>query len=133
MKIVSRYAALAGTLVLACALAPALSAQSQQTGAPADPQGPAFQQGADHDSVETPVRILTNFVEAGGSYEQLSGNYGRWSGGYFRAVLSAGKNTLTAEVNGEHEFGDLCDNSRCGEGRVSRRHSHRIDWTNGDV
>lgn len=104
MKIANRCAAIAGTFVFACALAPALSAR--QTSPPPDSQGPASQQPADHDSVETPVRILTNFVEAGGSYEQLSGNYGRWSGGYFRAILSAGKNTLTAEVNGEHEFGD---------------------------
>lgn len=106
MKPANRYAVLAGTLVLSCALAPVLNAQPQQTSPPVDPQAQASQQPADHDSVETPVRTLTDFVEAGGSYEQLSGDYGRWSGGYFRAVLSEGRNTLTAEVNGEHEFGD---------------------------
>lgn len=103
MKTASRYAGFVGFLVFTCTLAPALSAQ--QAGALADPQQSSSPTAA-HESVESPVRLLTNFVEVGGSYEQLSSNYGRWSGGYFRAVFSAGKNTLTAEVNGQHEFGD---------------------------
>ena len=57
---------------------------------------------------EQPVeeKILTNFVEAGGSYETLSNNFGRWSGGYFRGVVVTGKNTWNGEINGQHEFGD---------------------------
>ena len=51
-------------------------------------------------------KILTNFVEAGGSYETLSNNFGRWSGGYLRGVVVTGKNTWNGEINGEHEFGD---------------------------
>jgi YaiO family outer membrane protein len=51
-------------------------------------------------------KILTNFVEAGGSYETLSNNFGRWSGGYFRGVVVTGKNTWNGEINGQHEFGD---------------------------
>ncbi len=51
-------------------------------------------------------KILTNFVEAGGSYETLSNNFGRWSGGYLRGVVATGKNTWNGEINGEHEFGD---------------------------
>ncbi|HEX5423144.1 MAG TPA: YaiO family outer membrane beta-barrel protein [Candidatus Acidoferrales bacterium] len=109
MKTMSRYAArryttLVGLLFVICVSAPASSAQ--QAGALADPQQSSSQQSAVHESVESPIRLLTNFVEAGGSYEQLSNGYGRWSGGYFRAVVSAGKNTLTAELNGQHEFGD---------------------------
>jgi YaiO family outer membrane protein len=53
-----------------------------------------------------PEKILTNFVEAGGSYRQLTNGFGDWSGGYARGVLAARKNIWNAEVNGEHEFGD---------------------------
>ncbi len=51
-------------------------------------------------------KILTNFVEAGGSYETLSNDFGRWSGGYLRGVVVTGKNTWNGEINGQHEFGD---------------------------
>ncbi len=80
--------------------------RAQQTAPAADTQSIASQQPPAGASTESSDRILTNFVEAGGSYEQLSKNYGRWSGGYFRAVVAAGKNTWAAEVNGQHEFGD---------------------------
>jgi YaiO family outer membrane protein len=53
-----------------------------------------------------PEKILTNFVEVGGSYRQLTNGFGDWSGGYARAVLANGKNIWAAEVNGQHEFGD---------------------------
>ncbi|HEV2490519.1 MAG TPA: YaiO family outer membrane beta-barrel protein [Candidatus Acidoferrales bacterium] len=51
-------------------------------------------------------KLLTNYVEAGGSYYSLSSNLGHWSGGYARGVVTAGKHTWNAEINGEHEFGD---------------------------
>lgn len=98
----NRFVLAVTSLVLPCVFV--LPVQAQQPGAPADPQ--QSQQTANQESVEPPIRILTNFVEAGGSYEQLSGSFGRWSGGYFRAVVGTGKNTWTAEVNGQHEFGD---------------------------
>jgi YaiO family outer membrane protein len=54
----------------------------------------------------TPEKILTNLVEIGGSYHQLTGGYGDWNGGYARAVLATGNNTWNAEVNGQNEFND---------------------------
>jgi YaiO family outer membrane protein len=89
--------------ILMCVCQP--PARAQQTASAASPAA-AVPQTTSQESVEAPVHILTNFVEAGGSYEQLSNGYGRWSGGYFRTVFSTGKNTWTAEANGEHEFGD---------------------------
>lgn len=84
----------------------ATTARAQQAAAVADPQQTASQQAVSPESVESPIRLLTNFIEVGGSYEQLSGSFGRWSGGYFRGVFGTGKNTWAAELNGEHEFGD---------------------------
>jgi YaiO family outer membrane protein len=51
-----------------------------------------------------PERLLTNFLEVGVSYHELSNDFGRWSGGYFHGVLVKGKNIWSAEINGEHEF-----------------------------
>jgi YaiO family outer membrane protein len=97
-------AAVAG-LLLACASV--RTARAQQAGSAAAQQQSVSQQTSSQESVdESATRVLTNFVEAGGSYEQLSNNYGRWSGGYFRAVFATGKNTWAVEANGEHEFGD---------------------------
>jgi YaiO family outer membrane protein len=81
-------------------------AHAQQAAGASDPQPSTAQQNVSQEAVQPTVRILTNFIEAGGSYEQLSAGFGRWSGGYFRAVVGTGKNTWSAEVNGEHEFGD---------------------------
>lgn len=53
-----------------------------------------------------PGKILTNFVEAGSSYEDLSNHFGSWTGGYLRGVVTSGKNTWNAEINGQREFGD---------------------------
>jgi YaiO family outer membrane protein len=53
-----------------------------------------------------PEKLLTNFLEVGGSYQELSNDFGHWSGGYARGVLARGKNTWTGEINGQHEFSD---------------------------
>jgi YaiO family outer membrane protein len=92
-------------LILVCTCA--LAASAQQAAPSADPPDSSSPQTSKQEAPAQPSgQILTNFVEAGGSYEQLSNSYGRWSGGYFRAVFATGKNTWAAEVNGEHEFGD---------------------------
>jgi YaiO family outer membrane protein len=93
-------------VLLFCACMSVSPARAQQAAGASDPQPSTAQQAAIQEPVQPAVRILTNFIEAGGSYEQLSAGFGRWSGGYFRAVIGAGKNTWSAEVNGEHEFGD---------------------------
>jgi YaiO family outer membrane protein len=62
--------------------------------------------GTDLPAAPAPEKILTNFVEAGGSYRQLTNGYGDWSGGYANGVLTSGKNIWNAEINGQHEFGD---------------------------
>lgn len=53
-----------------------------------------------------PEKLLTNFVEVGGEYESLSAGLGHWSGGYLRSVITTGKSTWNAEINGEQQFGD---------------------------
>jgi YaiO family outer membrane protein len=49
---------------------------------------------------------LTNFVEAGGDYLNLSNGFGHWAGGYARGTVTTGNNVWNAEVNGQYEFGD---------------------------
>jgi len=49
---------------------------------------------------------LTDFVEAGGDYLNLSNGFGHWVGGYARGTVASGNNVWNAEVNGQHEFGD---------------------------
>jgi YaiO family outer membrane protein len=62
--------------------------------------------GTDAPLPPVPEKNLTNFVEVGGSYRQLTNGFGDWSGGYARGVFATGKNIWNAEVNGQHEFGD---------------------------
>jgi YaiO family outer membrane protein len=91
--------AIALGLSFACAL-PA-SAQQDSTTA-SSPQ----QAGTDVPAVPTPDKTLTNYVEVGGSYRQLTNDFGDWSGGYARGVYAEGKNIWSGEINGQHEFGD---------------------------
>jgi YaiO family outer membrane protein len=84
-------------------LAVALGANAQQDSALAvSPQ----QSGTNVPAVPTPDKTLTNYVEVGGSYRQLTNNFGDWSGGYARGVFTTGKNIFNGEINGQHEFGD---------------------------
>jgi YaiO family outer membrane protein len=94
-------------VLLILSLAFALRANAQQDAAPADPPQSSQQApGTATPPAPAPEKILTNYVEAGGSYRQLSNGFGRWSGGYARGVLAQGKNIWNGEVNGQHEFGD---------------------------
>lgn len=52
------------------------------------------------------TRILSNYVEVGGSYLPMSKEFGHVSGGYGRASVTQGKNVWFAEINGQHEFAD---------------------------
>jgi|SRR5579872_3964730 len=70
------------------------------------PQSTPQMPGTNVPVTPVPEKILTNFVEAGGSYRQLTNGFGDWSGGYVRGVLANGKNIWNAEVNGQHEFSD---------------------------
>jgi YaiO family outer membrane protein len=95
------------TLLLLLSSALAWEAHAQQVAAPADPpQSSPQTPGADVPVTRAPEKILTNFVEAGGSYRQLTNGFGDWSGGYARGVLVTGKNIWNFEVNGQHEFSD---------------------------
>jgi YaiO family outer membrane protein len=49
---------------------------------------------------------LTNFVEVGGDYLNLSNGFGHWVGGHARGTFTSGNNVGNAEVSGQHEFGD---------------------------
>ncbi len=93
-----RSIAIAPLLILAFAL----SATAQEVSAPAaSPQQP----GTDLPVAAAPDKTLTNYVEVGDSYRQLSNGFGDWSGGYARGVLVVGKNIWNGEINGQHEFG----------------------------
>ena len=91
--------------ILSLAFAP--TGYAQEEAASADPaQSSPEQPGTNVPVVPAPEKILTNYVEAGGSYRQLTNGFGDWSGGYARGVLAQGKNIWNGEVNGQHEFGD---------------------------
>jgi YaiO family outer membrane protein len=92
---------------LLLSLALASRANAQKGVVPSDPTQSSLQTpGTDVPAAPAPDKILTNFVEAGGSYRQLTNGYGDWSGGYARGVLAAGNNIWNAEINGQHEFND---------------------------
>lgn len=55
---------------------------------------------------EAKTKLLTNYVETGGTYMTLTNGYGRWDGGYARAVYQSGHDVWNGEINGEQEFGD---------------------------
>jgi YaiO family outer membrane protein len=88
-------------LILICAFAFGAAAQQDSTTAASPQQG-----GTDIPAAPAPIKLLTNYVEAGGSYRQLTDGFGDWSGGYARGVFAVGKNIFNGEINGQHEFGD---------------------------
>jgi YaiO family outer membrane protein len=95
------------TLLLLMTFVPAWKANAQLVVASAQPpQSSPQSPGTDVPVTQGAEKILTNFVEVGGSYRQLTNGFGDWSGGYARGVLTTGANTWNAEVNGQHEFGD---------------------------
>jgi YaiO family outer membrane protein len=95
------------TLLLFLSLTLAWCANAQEAIVPADPpQSSPQTPGTDVPVTPPPEKILTNFVEVGGSYRQLTNGFGDWSGGYARGVLVTGKNIWNVEVNGQHEFSD---------------------------
>jgi len=97
-----------GNLILLLVLSIALAwrANAQQLVASTDPpQSSPQTPGTDVPVTQVPEKILTNFVEVGSGYRQLTNGFGDWSGGYARAVFATGRNIWNAEVNGQHEFG----------------------------
>ena len=92
-------------LFLALIIAPGV--QAQQSAALADPPQAATEPTPSGNVPEAaPTKLLTNYVEVGGSYMQLSDNFGHWSGGYARGVVQQGPNVWFAEINGQHQFAD---------------------------
>jgi len=96
-----RFRKIVITPILILAFATGARAQQDSTTAPSSQQS-----GTDVPAVPPPEKTLTNFVEVGGSYRQLSNNFGDWSGGYARGVFATGKNVWNGEINGQREFGD---------------------------
>jgi len=95
------------TLLLLLSMPIPWRANAQNVGASDDlaqssPQSP----GTDVSLPPVPQNILTNFVEVGGSYRQLTNGFGDWSGGYARGLFVIGNNIWNVEVNGQHEFSD---------------------------
>jgi YaiO family outer membrane protein len=94
-------------LTVVVSLAFLAGANAQQGATPVNsPQSSPQQTTAEVPQEPVPEKILTNFVEAGGSYQTLSNGFGLWGAGYVRGVVSKGMNTWSAELNGQREFGD---------------------------
>ena len=51
-------------------------------------------------------QLLTNYVEIGSSYFNLTDHFGPWNGGYARGLVTSGNDTFNGEISGQHEFGD---------------------------
>jgi YaiO family outer membrane protein len=96
----------------------AVSAQQDST-TTSSPQQP----GTDVPVAPPPDKALTNFVEVGSSYLQLSNGFGDWSGGYARGIFAEGNNTWSGEINGQHEFGDAGVYLAAGD-----THNFNSDW-----
>ncbi len=58
------------------------------------------------DQTPAEIKVLTNYIETGGSYMALTNGYGYWAGGYTRAVYQQGNDVWAAEVNGQRQFDD---------------------------
>ena len=86
-------------------IAPSASAALSSSVVANTDQTSTQQPGADIPPQPEPKQ-LTNFVEAGGDYLNLSNGFGRWVGGYARGTVTTGNNIWNGEVNGQHEFGD---------------------------
>ena len=84
-----RFRNIAVALLLSLVFALAASAQQDSTTA-SSPQ----QAGTDVPAAPAPDKTLTNYVEVGGSYRQLSNDFGDWSGGYARGCLRRGEKHL---------------------------------------
>jgi YaiO family outer membrane protein len=91
--------------LFALALLP--GARAQETVAAAVPsQGSTAQAETSAPPAIQPIKLLSNYVEVGGSYLPLSNGFGHWSGGYARTSITQGRNVWFAEINGQHEFDD---------------------------
>jgi len=122
MKVQQKCAQTAG-LILAMGLA--LVAQVQAQGnTPSGDSGPvpAAEQAVSTQS-EAETKLLTNYVETGGSYLTLTNGYGYWGGGYAKGVYQSGANVWNAEFNGQHEFGDAGVYMAVGD-----THTFNPDW-----
>jgi len=51
-------------------------------------------------------QTLTNSVEIGSSYFNLTDGFGPWNGGYARGMITSGNDTFNGEIAEQHEFGD---------------------------
>jgi len=110
MKTTRVFQTLLFTAILSLSL---LSAANAQNALPDGGTTDSSQSGPQEPQAQPPPpapapeeKVLTNFVEAGGSYRQLTNGFGDWSGGYVRGVYTTGNNTWNGEINGQNEFND---------------------------
>jgi len=98
----------AALLLLSFAIVP--GSRAQDTAAPSlasdSPAQASSQQPGTEVTLQPGPKQLTDYVEAGADYLNLTNGFGHWAGGYSRAVVTRGNNIWNAEVNGQHEFGD---------------------------
>ncbi len=118
---------LAGLALASCAYAQNSTLLPDDDVAPASAPAPAAP--AATEAVVTPeqpvakIKLLTNYVESGGSYMTLTNGFGNWYGGYARGVYQHGSDVWNAEMNGQQEFGDAGVYFAAGD-----THTFNPDW-----
>jgi len=70
-----------------------------------------------------PPKLLDNYLESGGSYQDLTDGYGHWTGGYLHGVFKHSNDVWNAEANGQREFGDAGAYFAAGD-----THTFNQDW-----
>jgi YaiO family outer membrane protein len=93
-------------ILLSCWLALALAADAQSIVAPSQSALSPAQPTVPPAPGISP-KLVTNYVETGGSYLTLTNGYGYWANGYARFVYQNGNDVWSAEANGQREFNDL--------------------------
>lgn len=91
--------------LLTLALIPELHAQDVAFAADA-PQTASNPTPVDLPPNQGDPKLLTNYVEVGGSLATLTDSFGNFSGGYARTSIATGKHVVFAEINGQREFED---------------------------
>jgi YaiO family outer membrane protein len=89
----------------------------------ADAEQPSPQQPETDTPPQPGPQQLTNCIEAGGNYLDLSNGFGWWAGGYARSTVAIGDNVWNAEVNGQREFGNAGVYLAAGD-----THTFNPDW-----
>jgi YaiO family outer membrane protein len=104
MMTYSLHLCFAGLLLISTlAISPA---RAQNTSVIAEAEPAPMQQAVSATPPSLSPKLLTNYLESGGSYLALTEGYGYWASGYSRIVYQHGGDVWAAEMNAQREFGD---------------------------